>query len=477
MKYGKKYAINKTSKVIIYGAATTGAIVYSTFIRYGIEVIAFIDKRADEIESYYNLPVIDLNQTEKLIQENRDIIIVIGIKNVFEHEKIAKKICGLGCNKIIFRPYKEIKGEGSEKDKEINTIYSSILSGELPQEVYEVADFEEQSFSDKAIIETDDNYVVANIPIYYVFTDRYKDRNILWGDIPCLGLVPHIGLFNFFSGTENEDYHEYIKFCREAALRSGGIKISKAWEESVYKNRLDVFNHMQYEWEHDKGFFIKNAVEAAYNEGGYFNIKSGKHRVVFLLVMGKRYIPLKIRKYDYAKWCNTKKTEEIRSLLKSLNKESLPAVIGNPYFYDYPCSTSSFYEQVLMRLISVIYQTQYYERKKFDFSKENILLYNTPMALYADVLHMIGFEVDILEDDAKNKAIYKAVSGQGVKEKLEENKEYFLVVVDGKKKLDDKDVNIKNKVYITSSKDENGRLLASGLGEKEFLYAFLTRRG
>ena len=475
MKYGKKYAISKTSKVIIYGAATTGAIVYSTFIRYGIEVIAFIDKRASEIESYYNLPVIDLNQTEKLIQENREIIIVIGIKNVFEHEKIAKKICGLGCNKIIFRPYKEIKGEGSEKDKEINTIYSSILSGELPQEVYEVEDFEEQNFSDKAVIETDDNYVVANIPIYYVFTDCYKDRNILWGDIPCLGLVPHIGLFKFFLGTENEDYHEYIKFCREAALRSGGIKTSKAWEESVYKNRLDVFNHMQYELEHDNGFFIKNAVEADYNERGYFNIKSGKHRVVFLLVMGKRHIPLKIKKADYDKWCNIKKATEIRFLLKDLNKETLPSIIGNPYFYDYPCSTSSFYEHVLMRLISVIYQTQYYEQRKFDFSMKNVLLYNTPMALYADVLYMIGFEVDIIEDDVKNRAIYKAVSGQNVKDELEENKEYFLVVVEGQKKLGNKNMNTKNKVYITSSKNEDGRLLTTGLGEKEFLYAFLTR--
>ena len=161
------------------------------------------------------------------------------------------------------------------------------MAGKIPEEAYAIEAFEEHVLQDKALIESDSDSVVADIPVYYIFTDLYKDIDILWGDIPCLGLIP--------------------QFCREAALRSGGIKITKAWEESVYRNRLDVFNHMQYEWEHDRGFFVKNAVWADYNEKGYFNIKSGKHRVVFMLVKGKRYIPLRIKKSDYEKWSNISK--------------------------------------------------------------------------------------------------------------------------------------------------------------------------
>lgn len=257
MRYGERYVINKSDKVVIYGAATTGAIIHSVFMKEGFEVIAFVDKRADEIDSYYGLPVLNLEQTEELLKENEEIIVIIGIKNVFEHEAIARRMWGLGCDRIIFRPYDEVKGEGKEKDKILNEVYSAIMAGKIPEEAYAIEAFEEHVLQDKALIESDSDSVVADIPVYYIFTDLYKDIDILWGDIPCLGLIPHIGLFNLFQGIENEDYHEYIKFCREAALRSGGIKITKAWEESVYRNRLDVFNHMQYEWEHDRGFLLR----------------------------------------------------------------------------------------------------------------------------------------------------------------------------------------------------------------------------
>lgn len=475
MRYGKRYAINRNSKIVIYGAATTGAIIYSAFIQNGFDVIAFVDKRADEIESYHDRPVLNLEQAGKLFDKNIDIIAVIGIKNVFEHEKIAKKILNLGCDKIIFRPYDEVDGKGKEKDKILNEVYSNILSGEIPKEGYVIDAFGEYDLQDKAVIEDNDNYVIANIPIYYIYTDLYENVDILWGDILCLGLIPHIGLFNFFQGIENEDYHEYMKFCREAALRSGGIKITKAWEESVYRNRLDVFIHMQYEWEHDRNFFVRNAVEADYNEKGYFNIKSGKHRVVFMLVKGKRYIPLRMKKDDYGKWSNVLKAKKIKCLLDKMDRESLPVILGNPFFYDYPCSTSSFYEQVLIRLISMIYQVRYYGRGKFDFNKDSILLYNTPLSIYADVLRMIGFHVDIVEENEENKIIYEAIAEQGINEEADNNKKYFFAVVEGEKKLCEIKASAENIVNISGCRDGAGEALVSGFGENGFLYAVLMK--
>lgn len=472
MRYGERYVINKSDKVVIYGAATTGAIIHSVFMKEGFEVIAFVDKRADEIDSYYGLPVLNLEQTEELLKENEEIIVIIGIKNVFEHEAIARRMWGLGCDRIIFRPYDEVKGEGKEKDKILNEVYSAIMAGKIPEEAYAIEAFEEHVLQDKALIESDSDSVVANIPVYYIFTDLYKDIDILWGDIPCLGLIPHIGLFNLFQGIENEDYHEYIKFCREAALRSGGIKITKAWEESVYRNRLDVFNHMQYEWEHDRGFFVKNAVWVDYNEKGYFNIKSGKHRVVFMLVKGKRYIPLRIKKSDYEKWSNISKAEKIKCLLHRSDRESLPVVLGNPFFYDYPCSTSPFYEQVLIKLLSTIYQARYYEQGRFDFNKDCILLYNTPLAMYAHVFRMIGFEVDIVEESDEDKVIYEAVAEQGIKGDIETDKKYFLAVIEGEEIVN---VGAENVLIISNHKDSTGKTLVGGFGESGFLYAVFVK--
>ncbi len=369
MRYGEKYILNGNSRVIIYGAATTGAVLYHHLSESGIEVIAFIDKRADEINAYYDLPVWNFEEAEKYFEKNDEVVVIVGIKNVFEHEKVARMLWRLKCSRIIFRPYSEIQGTGNAKDKELNRIYDEALTGSLSY-CYVIEDFEDRILKDQGIIIEDDEWVIADIPAWYVFTDRYEGKDIIWGDIPCLGLVPHIGLFNLFLGNENDDWREYIRFCREAAVRSGGIVTSKAWEESVYSNRLDVFWHMQYAWEHDKSFFIKNAVWAELNDKGYFNIKSGKHRIVYQLLKGSCFIPLKIKKNDYFRWRNEEKAQKINEILREADIDALPVIIANPYFYDYPCNSSDIYTKVMNQLIFMIYRETYFKGKYITFEND-----------------------------------------------------------------------------------------------------------
>ena len=131
MHYGKEFLIDKDSKFIIYGAATTGAILYHNLKESGYKIIAFVDKRADEIDSYLELPVWNLRQAEKYFGTCDDVIVIIAIKNVFEHEKIAKTIWNLGCNKIIFRPSSVIEGRGKTEDLNLNVIYDNAIKGRL----------------------------------------------------------------------------------------------------------------------------------------------------------------------------------------------------------------------------------------------------------------------------------------------------------------------------------------------------------
>lgn len=469
MRYGEKYILNKNSKMVIYGAATTGAILYHNLNNAGYNVVAFIDKRADEIDSYYALPVWNFQEAKKHFEIDNEIVVIVGIKNVFEHEKIARVLWQMKCNKIVFRPYNEVQGIGDIKDKELNRLYDEALHGSFSY-YYVIEDFEDIILKDNAVIIEDDEYVIANIPSHYIFTDDYKDKSIVWGDIPCLGLIPHIGLFNLFLGKGNQDYKEYIYFCREAALRSGGIVTSKAWEDSIYSNRLDVFNHMQYAWEHDRSFFIKNTVEAEYNNKGYFNIKSGKHRIVYQLVKGCHYIPLRIQKSDYCKWRGEERALELKKLLKETNKDSLPVIIGNPYYYNYPCNSSDLYKIILDKLILMIFREQYYKKEKFVFEGTKILFYNTPLALYADVFLMLGFEVFIFEQDNGNKMLIDVLTDGKCYYVDEMSKDtYRWAVIQGK----NLETNIKAEKVIYISSEESGQVLASGLVNGEFLFAFL----
>ncbi len=471
MYYGEKYILNDNSRIIIYGAATTGAILYHNLCNEEYRVIAFIDMRAEEIGSYYGLPVLSFAEAEKCFEQDDNIVVIVGVKNVFEHEKIARMLWEMKCNKIIFRPYNEVQGTGNACDKELNEIYDEALSGKLSY-CYIIDGFEELILKDNAVICEDSKYVIANIPSQYVFTDNYK--NIIWGDIPCLGLIPHIGLFNLFLGNENQDYKEYIHFCREAALRSGGIVTTKAWEDSVYSNRLDVFNHMQYAWEHDRSFFIKNAVEAQYNDKGYFNIKSGKHRIVFQLIKGAHYIPLKIEKSGYYKWKNETRAIKIKELLKETKKASLPVIIGNPYYYNYSCNSSEFYKKVLDKLIFMIFKEQYYKKRKFSFEKEKILFYNTPLAMYADIFTMLGFKVFLYEEDDDNRKLIDEIVGRnGVFIEQVQADNYSWAVIEGTG-LEVK-VNAEKIVRIADEGKESGQVLAVGFVNGEFVSAFMEK--
>ena len=38
MRYGERYVINKSDKVVIYGAATTGAIIHSVFMKEDLKL-------------------------------------------------------------------------------------------------------------------------------------------------------------------------------------------------------------------------------------------------------------------------------------------------------------------------------------------------------------------------------------------------------------------------------------------------------
>lgn len=482
MKYGEKYQIDRNSQVILYGAATTGAIIYRCFHEHGYQVAAFIDKRADEVDSYYGLPVLSIQEAKGRFAETPGAVVMVAVKNVFEHEKIAKELWKAGCKKIIFRPYAAVNGGGEEKDHLLNQSYDEILKGEFQRELYCIDGFDKLTLRDQAVLYEDGNGdVIANIPVYDIWTDNYEDKEIIWGDIPCLGLVPHIGLFRLFKGEENEDYGEYIKYCRQAAERSGGIITSSQWENSVYKNRLDVFNHMQSAWEHNREFFVQNAVKAVYNEKGYFNIKSGKHRMVFLIVTGQQYVPLKICKSDYEKWSKEKRAVEIQELLEERQITELPGILDSPFFYNYSCSTSNFYGKLINRLIYIVYSQEYYRNGRFCFEGKRIVLHNTALGFYAHILRRSGFRVIIYEENEIQRKLIDAVTGEKnefVTNVSELAEDYFLIVTDQRECMTQKDMPIESQyiLSITKEKSEGGKVVLAGVSETGFLYACLQSK-
>lgn len=474
VKYGEEYKLDKSISFLIYGAATTGAIVYTKLKEMGVNILAFADKRADETESYYGLPVWGMDEVGTY-KDKEKVCIFIAIKNVFEHEKVAMELRQRGYQKIVFRPYQVVTDIGNENDKCLNNAYDSVLCGNIPAVCKIILDFDMHVLKDSAVISDLGDYVIANIPIQYIFTDMSKGVNSIWSDIPCLGMLAHIGLFEMLNGTKNDDWSEYIKYCKTAAQKNGGIVMSQEWEKNVYQNRIDVFNHMQYSWEHDKDFFVRNAVEGEYNSGGYFNIRSGKHRNVFQIVKGSRYIPLKVKKDDYSVWSDKGKAERIVNYLQKIHCNTLPLILCNPYLYDFPTSTTAFYEKAINGFIKEIYRWYYYNQGDFDFTNKRILFYNTPLALYANLFVAIRFNVSIFEVNEHRRNVNNLFLGNVNYNEISDNSivhsNYWdLIVVENEIS---ESINAKFTLKISDSLEREKKLIAASMAENRMLFATL----
>ena len=476
MRYGGNYTLQKTDSILLYGAATTGAILYGNLTESGFRVDGFIDRRADETGSYYGLPVWDAADARRCAGE-RGAAVVVAIKNVFEHERVAGSLWRAGFRRIIFRPYRSVCGGETEQDRLLNTVYDQLMdkSGVGPlSPCPEIGGPERRTLEDRALILAQDDYVTAKIPAPYVFTDKCQGQATAWGDVPCLGLLPHLGLFDMLNGSWNPDYAEYMRFCRQAAERSGGIVVSEAWEASVCQNRLDVFNHMQYAWEHDRDFFVRNAVEGVYDPKGYFNIRSGKHRITYMLAKGSRYIPLRIKKPDYEAWRARDKAERLADFLWDSGIETLPVVLPNPYFYDYPCDAPAFYERTLFSLLTDVFRDRFHRGKPLRFEGRRVLFDHTPMALYAGIFTMLGFEACIHESRPEKRALNEAVlSGVPVRclEDLSGGQDaYDIAVFEGRDRPGD--VSARTAVTICGGARDGEKVLSCGLVDGKPLYAF-----
>ncbi len=199
-----KYRINKTNRFILYGAAALGKVFLDILRNAGYSVIGFMDKRHDEISEAHGLPVWNVEKAEKA----EDIIIIISIKNVFEHQEIADNLLEHGYNKIIFLPRKCIKGEESNLQSIYDT-YNYILSYKgkeseglcLQNELPLLQQKSRLRLSNTGIIDRKDNYVVANMPIVNIFTAQKQENFVYpWAEQSIISLIPHTTLYNYLWG-------------------------------------------------------------------------------------------------------------------------------------------------------------------------------------------------------------------------------------------------------------------------------------
>lgn len=359
MEGKNKYIIEKTDRFILYGAAALGKVFLDILTGAGYSVMGFMDKRCEEISEAHGLPVWNMEKAEKA----QDIIILISIKNVFEHQGIADRLFEQGYKKIIFLPQSCIKGEESNLQNIYDT-YNYILSYKgkaseglnLQRELPLLQEKMQLRFNNTGIINRKDDYVVVNMPIVNLFTAQKKENfNYPWAEQSILSLIPHTALYHYLWGGESDKTQYYIDFCSYGAIGSG-VEMTEGWKKNLISNRLVVLDEMKKSLETDYDFFTRNAPKAVWNqEKRYFNLNEGRHRAA-LFVYEERYtMPVRIKAEEYGEFYNGPEVLHAQQYFNSLGAgEVLPVPISHPAFADVKCNRPQYYSFVMKTIMEFL---------------------------------------------------------------------------------------------------------------------------
>lgn len=325
------FVFDRESKVYIYGAATIGGTILKTLLNSGVSVKGFLDKRAQEIESYYDFPVYDI--TDEITDKN-DAIVIIAVKNVFEHSRIASKLRDSGFRRIIYRPYNALSNSDDNNDENrLNECYDIITEKGVSSKtsIHVPVIFENNSIGEKisGVFKIDDKFMVVYVPVTMVFTDHKNNAP----EFSILYMKPHINFIQFVLGRDGGEYESYLNYCELAAKKAGDVKITDSWRQNVIRNRAEVIANMNHRLNVDNSFFIKNAPKAIWNtKKQYFNLDSGKHRAIFLATCGYDYIPLKVTSSDYESYLHYKDIKYLRTMYFNKYEKGCCPITENPYF-------------------------------------------------------------------------------------------------------------------------------------------------
>lgn len=323
---GKNFFIESGNGLYLYGAATIGFLTKQVMDNKGISVNGFIDKRADEIKTFCELPVYSVDD----VRINRESVVVVAVKNVFEHSRIASALAARGFSKIIYRPYNALNGCGTSRERRLYDAYSEITEDNGIRKIAEIPLYEkeERLLTDEAFISEEGDTVKAYIPISFIHIEVEK------GTLPILMLRPHMEFIRWVLGMPGGSTEAFMEYCTLAGNRIANIEATEKWKKNVIDNQSEIFLRMNYMYNLHSEFFLQQAPMVKYQKKtGIFVLQSGKHRATFFVSKGRDFIPVSMRKSDYEEYKSMENDKDNYDRNVKCNIANHDISMDSPYRY------------------------------------------------------------------------------------------------------------------------------------------------
>ena len=359
-----KFILCKNYNYIIYGTGGDGLKLFDNLKKIGISVTGYIDKRADEIHSIKNVPVWTMKKFCDLNFCVDKTIIIISIKNVYQHSHIALDLAKKGYKNIIYKPLKIILGQSEDFNLNIlSEVFDKLLYGNDIDNDIELIKTDEKiniEFKDKFIINESDNMVTCFLPIELLFNYNNEES---FKDINMMAFFPLVELYEAFLNSNNIYYNErlenYIIYASDW-LKDKEVKLTDKLKESFINSRYEVFNQMQNIIDINFSYFIEYAPRIKLSCGTHFNLtSSGRNRIAYLIAKGYKHVPVKMTNTDYNNWINYEYLKEFIDKIESLGITKLFSPIPHPFCSNIPVISVDYILLLCKNILNIILKQEY----------------------------------------------------------------------------------------------------------------------
>lgn len=358
----KFFNINRSMKYIIYGAGGNCFRVKKLLQNAQYTVAAILDKRAGDIYNIEDVPVYTPENYALVDKEKDKSVIVISVKNVFEHINIARTFLELGYERIIYKPLPILQGEHDEEWDSINYVYETIVEKNISLDTNVRIACSRRDylmiFKDELLIEDKGDQVLCWLPIELMCNYDSEDAYKL---VPMAAFYPLLNMYQYLHNTGNECKWEIIEndfFLYSADwVERNRQDFSYSLKRSMINSRINVYNNMQNKADIDINFFIRNAVSVKRKDSIRFYLTaSGRNRVSFLAARGNRFIPVYMSRKDYHLWLNQHKFEEFRQYLEKEKISKFFTILQHPMMITYASETTDYVHFFCMPVIKEIFR-------------------------------------------------------------------------------------------------------------------------
>ena len=387
--------INK--KVLIYGAGSVGKVVSDTLDKAEIVIAAYIDKRANVIQESNNRPVFAPNQLDEVIKDKDNYVIIITIRNVFEHSSLAEYFASIGFNNIIYKPITILRGNKNEVQDSINQAYEQITGKFIvPQD--EISCYEKEDFAicDFALQKEFEDDILVKLPAELLFSNTNLKIPV-WS---CQNFYSNYIAVDLYEAFGNAHYgqmldkvNQYVDRFALPGAKVMGVNTDGNWRQLIIDSRQKVYYEMEYKLWMDFDFFVQNSTKVGLRTGkGFELIASGKNRVSFLISKGYRYIPVRISKEEYQEYINIDAVDKIANYFNTTSIEIF-APIPHPFFYRIDTVAPDYPIECVKPIARFLAEQVYLENGKYSFGKYCLAIGVNDEGYMSRYFKMLGYGV------------------------------------------------------------------------------------